>query len=328
VAFAIFALLLLLVAAWKSEPPLKPVLRGVVALGGPPPPAYQALTAGFSVNVSWRELQPRPGESLVNTEAIDQALTAAGRLGLRVKLRVLAGTEAPEWVQRIGGAPVPVGDDFDDRGGMIGRFWLPEYGAAYDELQRKLSDRYDDVPELAQVEISRCTTVYAEPLQRQRMSTETVRALLWAGYSVAADLTCHQESIASHRRWIRTRSGLAVNPYQVINDDGTTALDPDVTVGIMGDCRQVLQLRCVLENNSIRWPPLGSAYAPMYEEMEAQGSPLAFQTAGPRRLGNWVATLEWAVEQGANAVETPMVDRSKSTLERLHAALAANPVPD
>ena len=50
--------------------------------------------------------------------------------------------------------------------GTIGRFWTDDYGAAYDQLETLLAAKYDNVPEIREVTISRCTTFYDEPFIR------------------------------------------------------------------------------------------------------------------------------------------------------------------
>ena len=39
--------------------------------------------------------------------------------------------------------------------------------------------------------------------------------------------------------------------------------------------------------------------------MKSYGPPIAFQTATAARIGNLMATLDWAVGEGADAVELP-----------------------
>ena len=69
-------------------------------------------------------------------------------------------------------------------------------------------------------------------------------------------------------------------------------------------CRQVLGIACVLENNSLRDPPL-QGYLTMYASMESLGQPLAFQTATAARVGSLANTLGYAVSLGADSVELP-----------------------
>lgn len=68
------------------------------------------------------------------------------------------GTDAPYWAKRLGGhEPMPW--YADGRAiGTIGRFWSPAFGDAYQDLQRRPADRYDDDPRIREVVVARCTT--------------------------------------------------------------------------------------------------------------------------------------------------------------------------
>jgi hypothetical protein len=220
-----------------------------------------------------------------------------------LKVRLLSGIHAPDWAKRLGGAPFGVTDPASGRGGTVGRFWTAEFGAAYAQLQGKLAALYDGVPEIAEVTVSRCTTVFDEPFLREISSPDAPNAYLAAGYTVAADQRCQREEIDAHRVWRRTRSGVAFNPYQFIAADGKARIDEGFTEQMMTYCRTSIGPRCVLENNSIRWPPLTGRYASMYAAMQRLGHPISFQTAAAGRIGDPVQTVVWAAGFGADAVE-------------------------
>lgn len=292
------------VTASPGSAQLKPPLGGLLTRNGPPPETYISVMGGYVVTAYWRDLQPtRNGDIAVNN-VIDQAIDSvrqldpSGTLGLKV--RVYAGIDAPDWAKSLGGAPIAVIDPSSGVSGTVGRFWSSEFGSAYSDLQARLAARYDSVPEIREVTISQCTTVYAEPFIRDEASVDTVSGLLAAGFTVAADKQCLVDEITAHRVWLRTRSDLAFNPYQVI--DGSTRTDEALTEQMMDLCRSTLGARCVLENNSLRVPP---QYPDMYSHMHSLGPPIAFQTASIRRVGDLEATLESAIQLGAGSVELP-----------------------
>ncbi|MEO7837361.1 MAG: hypothetical protein ABIS21_06950 [Acidimicrobiales bacterium] len=313
---------------------IKPVITGLIDRDGIAAPDVQSVVNSFVVNVGWAELQPEQGGAIMVDNPIDQAVSTARQAAARpqgepiqVKVRLFSGVQAPDWAKQLGGPSVPVTDTVDGRSGSVGRFWEPEFGRAYAKLQEQLAARYDDVAEIAEVTASRCTTIYAEPFVRQVTDPGTVKALLDAGFSADADRRCLEEQVEAHRVWSLTRTSVAFNPYQRIEPDGSVLPDVDFTKSMMRQCRKVLGPRCVLENNSIRWPPLrGKAYDAMYETMSQLGPPLAFQTAVPRRIGDWRATLQWAVDRGANAVELNSEYRSypAADLARFAAGLKGN----
>lgn len=292
---------------------LKPLLGGIVAIESAPDQAdLMGALGGVSVSVPWRVLQPVDEDALGDTSQVDRAIAAVRAwstrcdrdIGLRV--RVLAGISAPPWAVEAAGAPVLVKDPVDGKEGAAARFWTPSFGRAYDRLQRLLAARYDDVPEVREVSVSRCTTVYAEPFIRQASDASTVASLRDAGYTDELDQACQQSALEAHRVWQHTRSGYALNPAALFDGPGGAAgrRSAEVPLAAAATCRRLLAQRCVLENNSVRWPLQTGPYTDLYAGMTELGPPLAFQTAGPKRVGNLALAVRWAAEVGASSVET------------------------
>lgn len=297
---------------------VKPVLGGLLDRAGFPDQALHDVVDGFVVDVAWADIQPEPFGPLAAGNAIDRAIASVRALGgdadMRIKLRVNAGVDAPEGAKHLGGAPVRVDyEGYRDLEGTVGRFWTPEFGAAYEDLHKRLAAAYDRVPEVAQVEITRCMTFYGETFLRQAGTPQTPAALLEAGFTTAADKGCHRQQVQAHRVWRRTRSGLAFNPYHRIGPDGNVTAEVAFPKEMMSFCRRVLGSRCVLENYSLSSPLRDRLYDELYPALLAAGKPLAFQTAAEARIGDWQATLRYAVDAGAASVE---LNRSYPTYDR------------
>jgi hypothetical protein len=280
---------------------------------------------GFVVNVHWQDIQPTQGGPIASNNAIDQAIAdlhrvdPSGRMG--IKVRLFAGIFAPAWAKALGGRPVPIADAVTGAAGSIGRFWTPAFGAAYDDLQTKLAALYDSAPEIHEITISRCMTVYAEPFIRDTADPASVQALISAGFTVAADQACHREEILAHQVWVHTRSDLSFNPYQVVG--AGLAPDEAFSEDMMAFCRSTLGPRCVLANNSLRTP---LQFPQLYAQIKTLGPPIAFQTAVLKKVGSLAATLDEAIALGAGSVELPSGFQSLpvSTLKSYNSRLAAN----
>jgi hypothetical protein len=283
------------------------MIQGLIDRVGPPARSLASAVTAFVVNVTWAQLQPTAYGPLAASNPIDAAITAARAFpgGMSVKIRLLTGVDAPAWVKQIDGAPVSVYSAQDHVGGTIGRFWTADFGRAYNDLWDKLAAKYDAASEIREITASRCMTVFAETFLRDTSDPNTVSNLLAAGFSTAADHICIAQEIAAGSAWKHTRIGVAFNPYQEILAGGTLRTDEAFTSSMMQYCRTVLGPQCVLENNSIRWPPLDNAYTDMYAAMQALGAPISFQTATEARVGDLAQTLAWAVTTGADAVELP-----------------------
>jgi len=259
--------------------PLKPVLQGLLDRDGEPPAQYVGTAVrGWVVKVNWSDLQKTPDGGITENNAIDQAIAAARKLGVGLKLRIYAGTAAPDWAKALGGGAVSVVDPQNKEPGTIPRFWTEDFGKAYADLQAKLAAKYDDVPEVREVIVSRCTTFFAEPFLRDKGDKGSVAAMLSAGFSFDADQTCEREQIDAHKVWAHTHSDVAFSPYQNIEKKGVNSTDEGFTESMMNYCRTNLGARCVLENNAIR-SPVQANYEAMYDRIKAMGPPISFQTA-------------------------------------------------
>jgi len=314
---------------------LKSMIHGLVDRNGPPPSGYLGAVTNFVVDAPWSELQPIAGGPLAADNVIDQAIAAAHSLNsaagdgkVEIKIRLMAGVDAPAWAQQLGGGPVTLVNPEDGTTGTVGRFWTTAFGQAYDHLWTELAAAYDNVPVIHAITVARCMTFTDEPFLRDTSDPANVQSLLAAGFSLTADEQCEQQEIQVGSEWHHTRIGVAFNPYQAVQADGSATTDEAFTASMMDYCRSQLGTQCVLENNSIRTPPLSGAYAQMYATMEVLGPPITFQTSTEDKIGNLQSTLEWAATIGADAVELPeqYVDQPVAVLEPAAGELQDNPV--
>lgn len=290
---------------------LKPALGGLLDRNGVPPAGFLGALGGYVVNAYWKDLQPTAGGTLTPDNVIDRAISDVNALNaehgtqLGLKIRVFAGIWAPQWVKDLGGSAVTLTNPQSGGTGTIGRFWTDAFGNAYDHFVDLLAAKYDQVPVIREVTISRCTTFYDEPFIRDTSDPQDISALLDAGYTPTADENCQREEIAAATVWQHTRSDLALNPYEVIGTAGNHAVDEPFTLAMMEYCRQLLGLACVLENNSLRYPAIGPGYEAMYASMSQLGAPICFQTATAERVGVLSETIGYAITLGASSVELP-----------------------
>lgn len=319
-----------------SSSGVKPVIRGLIDRQGPPPKSMLSVVHAYVVKVNWSALQPTAFGPIAANNAIDQAIARVARpdyasVGMVLKLRVLAGVDAPAWAKDLGGAPVPYIDNQENAsvaGGSIGRFWTADFGKAYADLQSKLAAKYDNVAAVREITVARCTTIFDEPFVRQFGDPRNVAGMTAAGYTTALDKTCISESIAEHAVWKHTTSDVDFSPLPTITDPGATR-DLAYTTSVMTECRQVLGVRCGLQNNALSVDKLNNTqFVQMYAAMTKLGPPIILQTAARSRLGDPAAVLPKAVAIGANSVELPSgyPRWSKSLLSDTARSLAANPV--
>lgn len=302
---------------------LKPPMVGLVDRAGIPSDDAATFVHGFVIRALWSDLQPTPGPLV--PDVIDQALDAAD--GKRVKLRVYGGSQAPEWLMDADGDRFTFTDGDTLEPVTAPRWWGPNFGAAYVELQRLLADRYDDDDRLSEVTVSRCMGVYAETMTRDLRPPGNLDAFRAAGFSADVDIAAIMEQIDAHTVWERTYTGLACNPYPRLLANGKIRADVGVTVRAMDRARTKLGERAVIENNSVRSGPQSEEYGFMYTAMAERGAPITVQTATQEKIGSWADALRWAAtDLGASAVELPRryEDWDRATLIELGGLFLAN----
>ncbi len=316
---------------------VKPVIQGLIDRQGEPPKNMLPVVHAYVVKVNWADLQPTPFGAIATDNAIDRAIARVrmpdyAHVGMVLKLRVLAGIGAPEWVKSLGGAPIPYNDNQPGAsvsGGTIGRFWTSEFGRAYDDLQTKLAAKYDDVPEIREITVSRCSTIFDELFVRQPGDQQNSAGLLRSGYTAAADEQCIEQAIQAHEVWKRTTSDIDFSPFPSVSDP-SAAPDLAFTERVMRLCRSTLGDRCGLQNNAISTDKLDNGtFTRMYAAMTALGPPIMLQTAALKRIGDPQQVLTEAVRIRANSVELPAgyPRWPMSLLQEISAQLQANPLP-
>ena len=125
---------------------LKPVVGGLLDRQGFPRSSHTDALRAFVVEPRWADVQPTVGS--FHTAEIDRELAQAKAAGMRVKLRVLSGVHAPDWVKNAAGSMVwyGIGQQTEGQRMTAPRWWTTPYLNAFDALQDRLAARYDGDP--------------------------------------------------------------------------------------------------------------------------------------------------------------------------------------
>lgn len=278
------------------------------------------------VQVGWKEL-----------ETADQQFDGPGwnkieqirKLGLKIRLRLFAGVHAPSFVKRIGGpgvgdpehnidgsgGGVAIWNRWDQRGGCIPRFWLPEVLDQYEQLMTEVAKRYENAPEICEVVNSACMTLYAEPFYRAHGDAPSNLRLFQAGLTFEKDRQAHRRALLVHDRLFpQTRTSLAINAWDMIDDSPShhqASFTPTYELIIWA--RERMGERLVLQNNGTGleagWPETATPRTNHFCFLNATPGPKGFQTRTLARLGGTQAglgdTLGRALKMGANFAELP-----------------------
>jgi hypothetical protein len=265
----------------------------------------------WNVEVRWRDLQPVAGGPLVHPNAIDNALAK----GAPFRVRLLSGQFAPQWAKELAGGPVPYVEPVSGAVATVPRWWTWFYMQAHKDVVAKLAAAYDG--KISLIFVSGGMSFYAEPLLRGFADPRNRDALMAAGFTAERDTEKAFATIDQHRVFKHTRIGMSLNPYQRLRTDGSWFHDPSFAEAVMSRLRANFGGRAVLQNNSIRTPAVAGPYTELYADLRAHAEPLSFQTATLARVGDLSATLEWAIAQGAHAVELPYGYQERLTSTQL-----------
>jgi hypothetical protein len=325
-------LMVLTCAAVVSGQSLKPPLRGLVSLSGLPPQGWDEVIKFAVCAVKWQDIEPAPGQ--YRFDKIDRFLDQAGQRNLNVYLRVFAGRSAPDWLKTKAGA-VPMNDRFDKIEAPVVKWWDPEAGKAYYKLQMALSQRYDRNPRFVAITISRCSSIWAEPLMRQLNDKATRDALWKAGLRADIDKACQIDAVKVHAElWKQTRSTLSLNPYQEIEDSPKGwKSNVDYSIDLIKQARSLLGDRLLVQSNSLKdaAPAPESDYGRLLEAMRKGAVGMGFQTIGNQRIKDLENTIKVGIGLGATyfevygvATKDAVNHMGKDDFGKLNAALENN----
>jgi len=221
-------------------------LSGLMSAWGPPPERPEfAYMNSFVVPIEWRELESASGWLEVGWDKIDAAIAEANQRGMGIRLRIHAGTRAPDFVKSkvvlSNGLRHRSGDGIDCSAsggiavqtphgqGCAAAFWKPEVLTEYEELMAEVARRYEGTPSMREVVASGCQTLFAEPFYRAHSDRGSNQRLFAEGLDYAADLSCHERVIRFHARTFHAmRTSLALNPWDIIvNPEGDLLGPPD-----------------------------------------------------------------------------------------------------
>ncbi len=263
--------------------------------------AHPGVYVGTDVNVTWAQLEPSQG--VFDDSAIDNALATIGTYNAKypatpvaAKLRVYAGPNVPAWVFSVAGGPITVSNS---KGSMqIAAFWSGRYDAAWRALQAHLAARYDASSAIAEVAVSSCSSLSAEPFVIS-LDTASLSAMRAFGFDDAAYMGCLTNAAGDYAAWKMTPLDFTFNTYR-LSDGSSLQADPAFTTGVMASFRSSLGSRAVVANHGLQ-SPLDAGAQPIYTEIGTLGPPAEFQGYSPTI--DWPSSVALAVSYGASEIE-------------------------
>ncbi len=275
--------------------------------------------AGMVVQADWNQLEPgTPGR--YDTSVIDKQIAYAKDNGLTVRLRVTAGTFAPDYVKKIGGAPIPFYDHQAKRATTIGRFWRTDYQARWQALMSYLASRYDSNDTVREVNISGTGTISSETMLTMGNDTlpgssrTNAQRLISAGATEAQRRAALMGDIAfMQKTWRHTHTVLFVHPYVPLEVKPRVSLstaEAIVTSTYDADPGATVFGHTGASEATFKGQTHPNVLA-MYKFFIAKGYPFMAQTqaysggAKNEGVGDLSYVMTWLADRGAYSIELP-----------------------
>ena len=153
-----------------SAPSIKDPLSGLTDRKGPAEAIAEGLVGNGVTNavieISWATLHT--ADSTYNWQSLDEQLAIAAAAGLKVRVRVEGGRNAPSWVKAI--ASFTLFPDDSSRIQQVPQWWDPTVKAKYAQFINAFGARYDDDERVSEIQYFAAATDFAECFQREQSS--------------------------------------------------------------------------------------------------------------------------------------------------------------
>lgn len=263
---------------------------------------HPGIYAAAVLLATWDQLEPQRGRfdfsvldhAIANLRSYNAAHPATPMVG---KLRIFSGLHAPDWVLHLDGGPVTLVRG--TRSAAFPHFWSVPYRKAWRELQTALAAHYDNNPLIAEVAVSSCSSVSAEPFAVP-LSPANRGPLAAAGYTTASMQACLMGAIDDYAVWRHTAIDYTFNPMRILVSEAPPGTGAAFTIKVMRRFRATYGARAVIANHGLQPQTIPQAI-PIYSEFKQLGPPLEFQTLRPHE--DWDAVFAKARAYGVTELE-------------------------
>jgi hypothetical protein len=263
--------------------------------------AHPRVYVAAVINVTWAQIEPMRGTYVF--DAIEDALATIATYNATypahpvvAKLRVYAGATSPSWLPPVAGGSVTITGLMNPI--TIPTFWTAAYKTEWQSVQQALAARYDADPRIAEVGMTSCMSVTAEPFFIPVDAT-SIAALHAAKFDDTQFQACLSGAMDDYAPWVLTPVDYSFNPFRA-TDGAKTVYEQSVTTAIMTAWRSTRGDLGVISNHDLECP-LTSNLPPLYTELTALGAPMAFQGFGPNIT--WPSAMALGFATGASEIE-------------------------
>lgn len=330
---------------------LKPSLSGLVCrdfdrvdASGGADDATMKITSGVVIQLYWKDIQTKEGGEIVRGNRVDQAIDWARKFKAKygvdvpIKIRLYCGAFSPDWLLSKG--------SFTLMGERMPKYWESFYINAFADVQQKLANIYDNIPEISEIVDGATGLKSAEnfirPFGDNGKKQELGQAFLQAGYTQQNDHDAIIKSFDAMKVWKHTLVSVCFSSYQYLDSRGNAYETAEGTIPFINTFINTLGKQAVVGNNGLRttagshgedFAEGGERYK-LYNYFkkihDENGVKIYFQTSTTKRSGSTLnPVIEDGIKYGAEYIEMPTAPREYrqllgNELEALNQKVKAN----
>ncbi len=243
------------------------------------------IYSGVVIRVTWQELEPQ--RDLFDFSSIQNALDDIKEYNnvhphykLGAKLRVSATINPPDWVLNLANGPVEIVIN-QSQSYKAGLFWTDEYRQAWQKLQLKLAEKFDNDTLIREVCVTSPTMVTDEPFITI-FNPATIKNLHQKGFTDEAFKQALKDAINDYLCWKKTLIDFSFNTYRKI-DTGIPETDTTFTIDLMKVFKVRYGDRAILSNHGLQ-ENLTIGALSVFRNLFELGGIIAAQTKSPNDL--------------------------------------------
>ncbi len=287
------------------------------------------ITNGVVIQLYWKDIQPQENGPIVRNNKVDNAIAwvrkfkAKYGVDIPIKIRLYSGIDSPDWLINK--------SNFMLKEQKTPKYWEPIFIAAYADVQRKLAELYDNVPEISEIENGgagvRTAENFIRPYGLQGKKAELNQIFLNAGLTREKDSIAIVKSDDAMKPWKKTLISVCYSSFQYLDKNGNAYESASLTIPFIDMFLQKFGKQAVIGNNGLRtnaghngddFEEGGERYKLYtYFKMlhDTKGITVYFQTSTTERSGSTLSpVIREGIKYGASYIELPTNPRQYRTL--------------
>ena len=261
------------------------------------------------INTFWEKLEP--SKDKYDFSSIENTLNEIKKYNKKypnhkilAKIRTFAWTFSPDYVKKLNNWPVTVYPN-NRPSVKIPLYWTKEYWDRFAKLIKKLAEKYDNNPLIAEITVNTASCLTAEPFiaPLNKKSKEELHKFWFNDSLYKAAL---RRGLEDYKVWKNTWVDFDFNTF-ILSDWKFNKLDPDFTIQLMKDFKKQYWENWIISHHWLQ-DPLSKSAKYFYPTIKELWGSISFQTVWPKvdfdlainlGLEYWMTQFEmWQTKEG------------------------------